>query len=110
MDCIPGIARYEPVDRRVGPQRVHVLRFPREKANDFASLKDAAGLTLANELRQIGGEQDVEDRVWLCVVDRLRNRARIDLPGWHSLFSDELNVGLPPFHYPLQRFTHPLPP
>ena len=94
LDAVPRVAGDDPAVGRLVLQRVEVLGLAGQHAHHLAVLEQAARVALAHELRQVGAEQHVEDRVGLGVGQRLHHAAGIDLAQRRRLLGDELDVGL----------------
>ena len=56
-------------------------------------LEQPAGIALADELREVGAEEHVEDAVGLCLVERRDRGARLDLAEGRILLDDDLGAG-----------------
>ena len=94
LDAIPRIAGDDPAIRRVALERIEILRLAGQQAHHFAPLEQAAGIPFTHELREVGAEQHVEDRIRLGIGQRLYHAARIDLAQRCRLVGHEFHVRL----------------
>src|SRR5690606_13849310 len=91
---IPRIARDDPPSWRLCAQGVHVFRLAREQRYDRTVFEKAARIAFTHETREVGGKEDIEDGIRLCVGQGLHDATRVHLAERRSDLCDELDIGL----------------
>jgi len=91
-DVGDGVAGYDPALWRLIAQRLQVFGFPGEQRDDRAFLEQAAGVSGADEIGEVGGGSGVEDRFRVGLGQRMHGDTGVDAAQWRPLPADELDI------------------